>query len=93
MKLVNKSKIFSDYNDDNLSYSNEVASQRSSMLIGNLIWMNSGEAASYLRKSVGALRTAVCRGQIKAKKFHRRLYFNRKELDRMLEASQTIGGY
>lgn len=66
---------------------------QSSVLFENLIWMTSDEAASYIRKSTGALRTAVCRGQIKAKKFHRRLYFKKKDLDYLLESSQTIGGY
>lgn len=58
-----------------------------------LVWMTSAEAASYLRKSVGALRTAVCRGQIVARKWRRRLYFRRTELDRLLENSQQIGAY
>jgi len=53
----------------------------------NLVWMNSAEAARYLRKSVGALRAAVCRGQLKAHKWNRRLYFKRRELDEMLETS------
>ena len=55
--------------------------------------MNSEEAAFYLRMTVGALRTAVCRGQIKARKFQRRLYFKRKDLDSLLENAQTIGGF
>ena len=63
------------------------------MLFNNLIWMNSEEAAFYLRMTVGALRTAVCRGQIKAKKFQRRLYFKRNDLNILLENAQTIGGF
>lgn len=57
------------------------------MFFDNLVWMNSADAARYLRKSAGALRTAVCRGQIRARKWNRRLYFKRSELDRMLEGS------
>jgi hypothetical protein len=57
----------------------------------SLVWMTSEEAAHYLRKSVGALRTAVCRNQIRARKWHRRLYFKRTELDRLLETAQKIG--
>ena len=58
----------------------------------NLVWMTSAEAARYLRKSVGALRVMVCRRQIRARKFHRRLYFRRIELDRLLESSELKGG-
>ncbi|MBU6375070.1 MAG: helix-turn-helix domain-containing protein [Bdellovibrionales bacterium] len=57
-------------------------------LFDKLVWMTSEEAARYLRKSIGALRTAVCRGQIRARKWRRRLYFRRTELDRMLELSE-----
>lgn len=60
----------------------------------NLIWLNSEDAAIYLRKfrkdgkpSIGAIRNLVYRGQIRFRKFHRRLYFLRQELDRMLEES------
>ena len=54
-------------------------------LFDKLVWMTSEEAAKYLRKTVGALRVAVCRGQLRARKWRRRLYFKRSELDRMLE--------
>jgi len=57
--------------------------------IDKLVWMTSDEAAKYLRKTVGALRTAIYRGQIRGRKFRRRLYFKRSELDRMLEASSN----
>lgn len=56
------------------------------------VWMTSAEAARYLRKSVGALRVMVCRRQIRARKFHRRLYFKRLELDRLLDSSEIKGG-
>lgn len=64
-----------------------VLTQESEMLFDKLVWMNSEEAAWYLRKSVGALRVAVYRGQIRARKWRRRLYFKRNELDRLLETS------
>jgi len=64
----------------------------SSMLFYNLKWMTTNEAAIYLRKSTNAIRTAVCRGQIVARKFRRRLYFKRSELDRLIETSTTVGG-
>jgi hypothetical protein len=59
----------------------------------NLVWMTSEEAAWYLRKTVGALRVMVCRGQIQARKFRRRLYFWRIELDRLLESSERKRGF
>jgi hypothetical protein len=68
------------------------------LLFDNLVWMTSEEAAIYLRKftedgqpSVGAIRAAVCRGQLKARKWRRRLYFRKAALDRMLESSQPNG--
>jgi excisionase family DNA binding protein len=57
-------------------------------LFDNLVWMTSEEAATYLRTTVGALRTAVCRGQIRARKWRRRLYFKKMELDLLLESSR-----
>ncbi|MBG60561.1 MAG: hypothetical protein CMJ16_08900 [Peredibacter sp.] len=75
-------------------YSSPVESfdDSSTMLFENLKWMTTNEAAAYLRKSTNAIRTAVCRGHIKARKFRRRLYFKRSELDRLIETSSTIGG-
>ncbi|MBS1983575.1 MAG: helix-turn-helix domain-containing protein [Bdellovibrionales bacterium] len=58
-----------------------------------LVWLNSEEAARYLRKTVGALRTAVCRGYVRARKWKRRLYFKREELDALLNNSQKLGGF
>lgn len=63
------------------------------------VWLNSEEAAIYLRKftkdgkpSVGAIRAAVCRGLIRARRWRRRLYFKKAELDLMLESSDFKGG-
>lgn len=53
----------------------------------NLVWMTTEEAASYIRKSANALRIAVHKGHIHARKFRRRLYFKKSELDRMLDTS------
>ena len=63
--------------------------ENENVLFENLVWMNSEEAARYLRKSVGALRTAVCRNQLHARKWRRRIYFRRVELDRLLENSES----
>ena len=50
-------------------------------------WLNSKEAAKYLRKAANALRIMVYRGYLRPRKFRRRLYFRRIELDRLLESS------
>lgn len=57
---------------------------------GNLKWLSCKEAAIYLRKSVGQIRNMVYRGQIRARKYNSRLYFNRRELDNLIEASNTF---
>lgn len=65
----------------------------SDMLFDNLIWLGTKEAASYLRMTANALRIAVCRGQVKAHKWRRKLYFKKRDLERLLETSNIIGGY
>lgn len=57
------------------------------MFFNNKIWMDSKEAANYLKISVGSLRNAVYRKQILARKFRRKLYFKISELNRLLENS------
>ena len=52
-----------------------------------LTWLDSKEAAKYLRKTANALRIMVCRGYIRPRRFRRRLYFRKFELDRLLESS------
>lgn len=59
----------------------------SSMLFENLEWLTTAEAAHYLRKSKDAIRQMVCRSQLRARKFHRRLYFRKQELDQALDIS------
>lgn len=56
-------------------------------LFDNLIWLTTEEAASYIRKSSNALRIAVFKGHIHARKFRRRLYFKREELDALIDTS------
>lgn len=73
-------------------YSSQAKANASATLFENYKWMTTSEAATYLRKSSNALRTAVCRGHISARKFKRRLYFKRSELDRLIETSTTVGG-
>jgi excisionase family DNA binding protein len=81
-----------DHNIDTTCYSSPADLNGSALLFDNLNWMTTSEAATYLRKSSNALRTAVCRGHVTAKKFRRRLYFKRSDLDRLIETSTTIGG-
>ena len=52
-----------------------------------LTWLDSKEAAKYLRKTANALRIMVFRGYLRPRKFRRRLYFRKIELDRLLESS------
>ena len=52
-----------------------------------LTWLDSKEAAKYLRKTANAIRIMVYRGYIRPRKFRRRLYFRKIELDRLLESS------
>jgi hypothetical protein len=60
-------------------------------LFDNLVWLSSKDAADFLRKTVGALRTMVCRGQLRAYKWKRRLYFKKSELNALLENSLMKG--
>lgn len=52
-----------------------------------LTWLDTKEAASYLRKTANALRIMVARGYLRPRKFRSRLYFRKIELDRLLESS------
>jgi excisionase family DNA binding protein len=65
----------------------EETSEPSALLFDNLEWLTTAEAAYYLRKSKDAIRQMVCRGQLRARKFHRRLYFRKVELDQTLDIS------
>lgn len=55
----------------------------------NLIWMDSIEASTHLRISIGSLRNMVSLGQIKSYKLGRRLRFKREELDKAMELSNA----
>jgi hypothetical protein len=54
----------------------------------NFLWLRSEDAAKYLRTSVGQIRNMVYRKQLKARKFHNRLYFNRRELNTLIDTSK-----
>lgn len=57
-------------------------------LFDNLIWLTTEEAACYIRKTSNALRIAVFKGHIHARKFRRRLYFRKDELDALIDTSE-----
>ncbi len=63
------------------------STEPSALIFNNLTWLTTAETALYLRKSQNAIRQMVCRGQLRARKFHRRLYFNKVELDQTLNIS------
>lgn len=90
--MEKKNEKFSNYNLKTIEYSSPTDSKESVEFFNNLKWMTTNEAALYLRKSANAIRTAICRGQITAYKFRRRLYFKRSELDRLIETSIFVGG-
>lgn len=66
---------------------NSSSDKKSDVFFKNRIWVDSKDAADYLRISYGSLRNAVYRKQIMARKFRRRLYFKVSELNRLLENS------
>lgn len=65
----------------------------SDLLLKNLKWLTTEEAANYLRKSANAIRIMVHKKILKARKFRRRLYFRRDELDAVIESSILQRGY
>jgi len=58
-----------------------------SELFDNKIWMTVYDAAKYLSITPNALRIAVHRKEIIARKFRRKLYFKKIELDQQIESS------
>lgn len=68
----------------------EILNKYSVTFFDNMVWLSSEEAAVYIRKSVGALRTMVSRGQIKYIKWKRRLYFRKNDLDDLLGETATF---
>ena len=82
------------------SISSVEAEEKNKPIFDNSIWLSTKDAAIYLRKfrkdddqpSEGAIRTAVWRGSLIAKKWQRRLYFKRSDLDRLIERSPSTDG-
>ncbi|OFZ15338.1 MAG: hypothetical protein A2X86_17640 [Bdellovibrionales bacterium GWA2_49_15] len=65
----------------------DTSKELSALLFENLEWLTSAEAAYYLRKTRDGIRQMVCRGQLRARKFHGRLYFKKVELEQALDIS------
>lgn len=61
--------------------------KNTSINLNELTWLDSKDAANYLRKTTNALRIMVFRGYLRPRKFKRRLYFRRIELDRLIDSS------
>ena len=65
-------------------------SNDSGLLFDNRIWVRTKIAAEMLDRSVGQIRNMVWRGQLKAKKYGGRLYFNRDYLKSQLENASFV---
>lgn len=86
---MNKKKISSSENEEN-----------NASFFENSIWLSTKDAAIYLRKfrkeddqpSDGAIRTAIWRGTLTARKWRRRLYIRRSDLERMIMNSPSTDG-
>jgi hypothetical protein len=76
-----------DYKSQTTQYNSPVENNISATFFDNRIWVDTKEAANYLRISIGSLRNAVYRKQVIARKFRRRLYFKTSELNRLLDNS------
>lgn len=59
-------------------------------LFDNLIWLNTKEAAFYLRISENNLRVKVNRRQVIAQRLNGRLRFKKASLDRLLELNEGV---
>ena len=71
-------------------YSNEVELKNeihSPTLFDNRIWLSTDETAQYLGKTKNAIWILLSRGLLIKRKWRRRLYFKKSELDRLLETS------
>ncbi|PIP93477.1 MAG: hypothetical protein COW00_14675 [Bdellovibrio sp. CG12_big_fil_rev_8_21_14_0_65_39_13] len=86
--MVEKS-YHSCHNLETTCYSAPADSKESATLFNNRIWLSTDEAARYLGKTRNAIWILLSRGLLMKRKWRRRLYFKRTELDRLLETSLT----
>ena len=82
-----KSAEFSDKNELNEVVKATEKEATHDVIFDNLVWLSSAEAAEYLRISANALRIAVSRGQLPARKWRRKLLFKKSDLEFLLERS------
>ena len=68
-------------------YGSDAVSSDSASLFENKNWLSTDETAQYLGKSKNAIWILLCRGLLIKRKWRRRLFFKRSELDRLLETS------
>lgn len=83
-----------NYKNTTLSYTKKdsLEQSRESLIFDNQNWMTTKEAAAFLRKSVNAIHILIARGHLRSRKFRNRLYFNRLELNYLIETSKHNGG-
>ena len=72
---------------NNHCYAKASGNQEPVLLFDNRKWLGTEEAADYLRKTSNAVRILVCRGILPKRKFRRRLYFKRSDLDALINSS------
>ncbi len=85
--MEKKNNKFSNYNLKTTEYSSPTDSNGSVEFFNNRIWLSTNEAAQYLGKTKNAIWILLCRGLLIKRKWRRRLYFKRAELDRLLETA------
>ena len=85
--MEKKNNKFSNYNLNTTEYSSPTDSNGSVEFFNNRIWLSTNEAAQYLGKTKNAIWILLCRGLLIKRKWRRRLYFKRAELDRLLETA------
>lgn len=87
--IYNHIRTYMDKESNNKISEKEILSQSD---LQSLVWLTTEEAAVYLRKSANAIRILVHKKVLKCRKFARRLYFKREELDALLDGVMLHGG-
>jgi hypothetical protein len=85
--MTTKYLQLNNYNLSPTAYSSPIDSHESVEFFNNRIWLSTYEAAQYLGKTKNAIWILLCRGLLIKRKWRRRLYFKKTELDRLLETS------
>ncbi|QDK42705.1 hypothetical protein DOM21_14850 [Bacteriovorax stolpii] len=76
-----------NYKSKTTEYNSPADSYESAEFFNNRIWLSTNEAAQYLGKTRNAIWILLCRGVLIKRKWRRRLYFKKTELDNLLETS------